>query len=188
MIAWTVIKQEIASVVAILGGLAPAQVIWRDEAQGGKWMQEPTVLLSIRALDAQGIEEERLAFVSATAAQTVTVCSQRPFVLTIRAESFEQSISSDKDASNVIDKIRRFRRESVRELITSFAIETYQPIQRLVYKSDGRMVSAAILDIRCRTCDNDIDTLPNAGGWIGEALIRGTVDAEVVSLDVHPPP
>ena len=175
-IDWPTIKSEISSLIADIGSISSKQVIWVDEAQGATWQQEPAVYLRISSVVRVGIEEERLTSSPQGLNQTVNVCGQRQFTLSIRAESFEQNVASDNFAGNLIDRIAiRIMRSTSIARLTSCAVSTRQPTRWFNYKSDKRQVSAYIADFIMLTVDNDIDTSADAGGWIGEAVISGTV-------------
>lgn len=187
MIDWATIKQQLAAAVVEVGELQPNQVIWQDEATGGTWQNEPTIFLKVRALNWQGIEEERREDVPG-GPQIVTLVNQRKFMFSMRVESFEQDVASPRFAGNILDQIAtRLKRSSVRAQIDSCAIETWQPAKSLSYKANGRQVSAWVLDGTWRTVDLDVDTSVNAGEFINEAQISGavTVPPDVaIALDV----
>lgn len=185
MIPWLTIRTEVAAVMLAVTGLPTPQVYWRDEPIAATWHADPMVSMRIGMTAGRGIEEEALAYSGPNADQTVTMTGQRDFTLSLRAESFEQDVSSPKFAANMLDQIRiRLRRSSTRAMVTSFALQTFEPTRWFNYKSDGRQVSCYVLDIHCSAVDTDIDTTPGAGGWINEVDINGTVDGNPVALDV----
>lgn len=178
MIDWGTIKQQIEQTVAELTDLSPSQVQWRDEAKGGAWNNMPVIFLRIRSIEDVGFQEERRTQPTATDNAVVNVVQQKSFVLSLRCESFEQNIESPKHAGTLVSTLRtRLRRSSsIFDRGVYFAIWDYGKANWVDYvNTAGRQVSCYVLDLRCATVDNDLDTTPNAGGWIGEAQVAGTV-------------
>lgn len=190
MIDWPTIKDETRQAICRSIALDPTQVRWRDEAVASTFVNDPSIWLRTSMTRRHGIEEELLTFVAPNRNQSVVLRGQRRFTLQVRAESFEQDISSPNFAGNLIDAIAiRLMRSSTRAGVTSFAIEERLPTVFFSYKESGRQVSCYVMDMMCLTVDYDPDISDGAGGWINEAIINGSIlDASInavpVSLDV----
>ena len=176
MIDFATIKSEITAFMPDLTGLPAAQIRWRDQAEGSAWVADPSVWMRLQAVTRRGIEEE-FRQDNGPGQQAVTMHGQRQFTWNIRAESFEQDISSVKFAGNVLDTMcTRLMRSTSIFARTSFAIVHRTATQFFSYKDQGRQVSCYVLDILCATKETDIDTSERAGDWIGSARVYGDID------------
>ncbi len=181
-IDFATIKAEIAAFMPELSGLPAAQIKWRDEAGGSVWVADPSLWMRLQSVTRDGIEEE-FREDDPPGQQIVTLVGQRRFMWNVRAESFEQDISSASFAANVLDRVAiRLMRSSSIWARTSFGIVTRMPTQFFSYKSDGRQVSCFVLDILCVTKDTDVDAGTHSGDWIGSVRVHGTVD-DVEEID-----
>lgn len=176
MIDFTSIKAEIKAFMPALSGLPADQIRWRDEPEGSTFVGDPCIFMRLQSTTRTGIEEE-FREDNTTGDQTVTLVGQRQFTWSIRAESDEQNIASNRSAQAVADRVAiRLMRASNIYARTAFGIVKRYPTQWVNYKASGRQVSCYMLDILCVTNDTDIDTTRGAGGWIESARVYGDVD------------
>lgn len=185
-IDWAAIKATASGLVATLTGLPDRQIRWRDEAAAGTWGNVPMIYLRISSITDVGFADERRDQPSdPTADAIVTVTQQKRFVLSIRCESFTQDIASPDHAGTIIGTLKtRLQRHSTVFSDSSMAILLYGDAKWFNYIRDGRQVCVYTLDLTCGTVDSDVDTTPGAGNWIKEVQIQGTVDSDVITLDV----
>jgi hypothetical protein len=176
------IKAEINAFMPDISGLPAAAIRWRDEAQGSVWTQGPSLWMRLESTTRLGIEEE-FREDDPPGQQIVTLVGQRSFVWNVRAESFEQDISSASFAGTILDRVAiRLMRSSQIFARTSFGIIHRTPTQFFSYKESGRQVACYVLDIQCMTKDTDIDAGTHSGDWIGSVRVHGTVD-DVEQID-----
>ena len=156
--AWAQIKSGIEAQVTRLAD--GVAVKWADEAEGGTWI--------------------------------VTDVQQKTFTVTMRCESFDQDIASPTHAGAIMSTVRtRLMRPSsvfAPERWGIFSVLNNGKVNRLSYKSAGRQVTCYATDLLLSAPDVDVDTSVGAGGWIGDAVIAGTIKDTPgdisVSLDV----
>ena len=168
-------------------------VKWADEAEGGTWNNAPCIYLRLGpAVSDVGFDEERYAQPTATDDQIVTDVQQKTFTVTMRCESFDQDIASPTHAGAIMSTVRtRLMRPSsvfAPERWGIFSVLNNGKVNRLSYKSAGRQVTCYATDLLLSAPDVDVDTTVGAGGWIGDAVIAGTIKDTPgdisVSLDV----
>lgn len=192
MIDWKAIKAQLGAIIADISELGPEHVRWMDESQGSEWHVEPSIFLRLKTTKRQGIEEERRTDVeievddeTKVVDQVVEMVGQRQFTLSIRVESFDQDVASERFAGNVVDRIAiRLMRSTTKERLTSCAIETREATQFLDYLSGGRRVSCYVLDVQMRTIDIDRDKTAAAGSFIERVEGEGTIAADGTEVDV----
>lgn len=191
MIDWVAIKGALKPLVSDLMGLPPEQIRWQDEPEGTSWVNFPTVLLRVKSIVGNGTEEERRED-QGDDDQTVNVCGQKHFTLSIRVESDTQDISDPNQAGAFGEtlKTRLARTSSVERLTPIMGIADFLSTTWFDYVDKaGRQISTYVMDLLCLTVDNDPDTTDGAGSFINEAEIDGTLtdDAGInhaISLDV----
>lgn len=194
MIEWSQIKPLITSQIVTLSDLPANNVRWVDEPSGPLGGVSPVVYLRIASIVDVGDDEERFDE-NGDDDQTVIVCGQREFTLSVRCESFTPDIADSRSAAAVIEKIktRWFRTSSFQERAGVFGVLDCLGVKWFNYIADKRPVSTYIADFKCITVDNDEDLSPDTGAWIGEVLINSTNVNDVdgnplptqVSLDVN---
>lgn len=178
MIDWATIKSTAHDVIADVMQLKPDQVRWRDEAEGGTWMLDPTITLRIFGTSDIGYAEELRSTPNATDDQVVTVSQQKRFTLSVRAESFTQKIDDPKNAAAMLEtlKTRLQRSTSITRMAGIFGIAAFQSSKNASYVDENnRMVNAFVMDLSCSTVDNDVDTSQDAGKWIGSTQGQGVI-------------
>lgn len=204
MMDWAGIKGVTTTLFAQLCGLPLAQVRWFDEDAGSTWTDDPHLELTLSMERSIGQDEERRDDSDdgalppdpsndppATNDGTVIVCGPRMFTLTVACESQTGDIADKRNGAAILSKLRtRLSRQSSIETLTDYyAVSDWGDIRRVPYRDkDGRLINRYVLDLICLTADNDIDTTPQAGAWIGEVEGTGTVTAAnqtfTVSYDV----
>lgn len=184
MIDWAGLKRATSPLFARLMGLTLAQLRWSDEAEGGAWTQDPHAELTITLGNTIGQDEERQDDSAAgdvggpTNDVTVIVCGPRTFTLTVAVESIVQDIGDKRSAQLILEnlKTRLGRTTSIEALTPWYAISDWSGTKRVPYRDkEGRLINRYVADFFCLTADNDTDTTPDAGGWIGEVIGSGTV-------------
>lgn len=184
-INWALIKPTIQGQVSELSGLDINNVRWVDEPSGLVNGVLPVIWLRVSSIQSIGIDEERYDQ-NGTNDQTVTVCGQRTFTLSMRAESYTADLADPLFAGTIIEnvKTRVLRSTSKFARSDAFGISNYIATKSFVYIEAGRPINTYVADFLCVCASNDIDTTENAGGFINEAIGTGTLDVGSINFDV----
>lgn len=185
---WPLIRDTLAEIVPEMIAADPLNVVWKGTFEEGSRVVGTRVVLSANSIVTAGVDETRLIAEGAND-QVVEQVGQRRLTWSMQIEAQNQGPLNT--ARVLIDQIRiRLRRESIRARLNAagLSVANFLNTQYRDFVDDGRQISWASMDVLLNSFDSDIDTTPDAGAWIGEAIVDGTVNdgsSHAVHVDVN---
>jgi hypothetical protein len=166
------------------------RVEWNGRDSANRWSQGgPTADLRLGAIRTKGQVERRYTFAQGATAELSTL---RPtygrsvvFTVSVLVEVDSQD-PGDASAGTVTGRLRtRIQRDDILELLQAFdvAFVDIASTTDADYVSEGRVISASVVDIRFGTTEEDVDE-DGPGNWIAQAYGLGTGDLTSVTLAV----
>lgn len=190
---WTTIRSTLKTAIEGVDGLSHAGAVeWGDSAQASVMRPMPRIDLTIRSLRGIGDDEPRTGYDEDTDTMETALCGHRQFTVSIRVESDK---ATGGEAMTIADRLRvRLGRENVTQALRTggLAIADIAATQVLDFKTDGRALVVAVLDVIVNAAENDVDDHERAGDFIehvvgaSEYLTNpdGEENANQVDLDV----
>lgn len=157
MIAWATAEAAIKSAVQDASGVT--DVAWRHEPS--KMRGKITINLERSPMTVVGSDERRRAY-DAADGLVATQVSARQFRVVLRCES-DKGTPSDTtyvDSADILGLLQtRIRRPSIIADLraASMALSSVGPATRVEYRSDGRAISAAVVELVLLIHDADVD-------------------------------
>jgi len=202
MISWNQIRPVLIDVFTKIApdlnlGAVSFKATWREGQRGAIHdKQLCAVLLKVTSVVGIGEDETRRDFVAADSTDPAdqeylgmlreVQTGQRKFNLQVEVHVPEQT--DDSWAFNVTERIRtRIRRPSIIAQLSAVEVAFIRMTEakKVTYKDNGRMISAAVLNVSFGTVANDID--PTPGGWIEFVELTGHLqDTSGVELPAPP--
>lgn len=168
---WNNIRRGLKATIEGIDGLDHAGAVeWADSADASKIRPPPRIDLSVRSLRGFGDDEERQDLDEDTGVMTTVLCGHRQFTLSIRVESDQ---ATGAEAMTIADRLRvRFGRNNVVEELRNegLAVADFAPTQVLDWKTDGRALCVAVLDVFMNAAENDVDDHERAGDYIERVI------------------
>lgn len=175
---WTAQQAAIKAAVVAALGVSASQVRWQHEADAATWAPFPSVLLSLRNPRGLGIDQVRYDYDAQAEALIPTYEGPREVTVEIKIESDSQVPGADAVGQLSSQLRTRLRWHRIRaELDTAeLGLSTIGQTVQADYRSDGRMVSAAVTEVLLLAAETESDT-------VSSGIYFDTVEVESETLN-----
>lgn len=162
-----------AAIADLIAGISGYKCYWDGDALD---YDTTYVSLNVVGYHSIGIDEVREDYDAATDQILTTMCGNRAFSLSIRADSYEM----EEPAYEILERIRRrLQGGAAAELLLQEGVSittTTNPIHDLTVVADNRPVYASTWDVGMAFAVNEVDTQPMGGGKPAKGVtVHGTL-------------
>jgi hypothetical protein len=175
---WTLQKEAIRIAIRDVTGLADSDVYWQGTVQESTWhasgAPQAQACLTITADRETGEGEVRQTYDADSDSRTAEVCGSRVMTVSVRIES--ETAEGADEAAALARRVRlRIRTQDILAGLLAESVSVAK-VDRAIpasYPSQGRMVSANVVDLILHVAESETDT-PSGTGWIERA--QGTLE------------
>lgn len=160
------LQAAMKAAIVSASGIASTRVRWAHESAAATWIAYPCAVLQLKHPRAVGVDQIVYTYDGGEDTLYPTHEGPREMLLEVKIETDTQVPGSDV-MQIASDLVTRIRRESVRSamLTAGLALATIEPVVYAGYRSDDRMLSAAVVEMRLLAAETDRDSL-STGDYI----------------------